>query len=69
MKLHSLITEAEVEARIDTTLDDLESDISALMALVKQTKPSSDHLKRLWQAHEKLGDVYDATEKARVQRS
>jgi hypothetical protein len=69
MKLHSLITEAEVGARIDATLDDLEADISALLALVKQTVPSSDHLKRLWLAHEKLGDVYDATEKARVKQS
>jgi hypothetical protein len=49
-------------------MDGLETDLSTLAAVVKRTpndgvKPTSACIKRLWLAHEKLGDIYSADEK------
>jgi hypothetical protein len=67
MKLHVMIEDAN---RLDDLLDDLDADIATLAAFMKRVpangvKPTSEHIKRLWLAHEKLGDVYEAVEKAK----
>lgn len=68
MKLHSMIVEDAI--KLDNILDELETDLSTFAALVKQmgnggVHPTSNYLKRVWQAHEKLGDIYTAVEKAK----
>lgn len=72
MKLHTLVTEdhASDAIKLDDILDELETDLSTFAVLVKKmgptgVRPTSNYLKRIWLAHEKLGDIYEAVEKAK----
>ena len=70
-KLHRSITLTEdtgmMMHRVADAASDIATDINTLLAMVKQMDgpPNDATLKLVWQAHEKLGDVYALVEQKR----
>lgn len=63
------LTEAMDMKRLDAYINNLDITIEIITSLMKNgAVPSSDHLKVIWLAHEKLGEAYDLAEKVRAKK-
>jgi len=62
------LTELEELDRLATTVKNLDRTLDTIDHLLRGAVPSSDQLKSVWLASEKIGDIYNKMEAARVKK-